>query len=249
MRSSIYVLMLSSLGFGSIEAPVEEMEPKIQCEQISEVNSDALYLLAAYVLSETDAPLTPSELVNQYQHLRAGFDMDRCHYQLPYAAYFDAEETRDVYELACSGLFGPYGQQLSQLSQEEMEETLHLLHLLVHNAKKQEASQAQFPIIQVDQTTLSDLLSSSRPVIIDVYTDWCGPCRLLAPCFKELNNELGDRYQFAKLNAEKESAIARSFKISAVPTIIFIKDGNEVGRHIGFMDKREFLKEIENHLE
>lgn len=90
------------------------------------------------------------------------------------------------------------------------------------------------------------ILDGNKYVVIDVYTDWCGPCRSLAPIFKELNDEMGDKYKFVKLNAEQQTKIADFFKIQAYPTILFIKEGKEVGRILGFRDKKSLVSEIEN---
>lgn len=103
-------------------------------------------------------------------------------------------------------------------------------------------------ITQLTDQNFKQIISGSKPVVLDVYTDWCGPCKQLAPVLKELNNEMGDRFIFAKMNAEQQSKLADHFKISAYPTIIFIKDGKEVGRIMGFFSKQALAKEIENRL-
>lgn len=103
-------------------------------------------------------------------------------------------------------------------------------------------------VLQLTDKNFNEVVNSSKPVVVDVYTDWCGPCKNLAPIFNELNNEIGNKYLFVKLNAEQQTKIADFFKISAYPTIIFIKNGKETGRIMGFRTKPALIKEIENYL-
>jgi len=114
---------------------------------------------------------------------------------------------------------------------------------------KKPAKEDTYEIIHVTRENFQEVMDSPRPVIIDVYTDWCGPCKALAPIFKELNEKYGDKYQFAKLNGDEEPELLDHFQIQGVPTIIFIKNGKEVGRHVGFMTKENFIKKIKQYFE
>lgn len=117
-------------------------------------------------------------------------------------------------------------------------------------AEKRSSEEAVRPsIIQMTADNLQDILSSSRLLVVDVYTDWCPPCRNLAPIFHDLSEEYSDDYRFAKLNAEDQRTVAEKFKITAFPTILFIKEGELVGRHVGFMNKAKFKNEIQRYLQ
>lgn len=100
-------------------------------------------------------------------------------------------------------------------------------------------------IVAVDKNNIKNVLASSQFVIMDAYTDWCGPCKRMAPILKELAQEYGT-IQFAKLNAEKEDKLADALKIRSYPTVIFFKDGQEVARK-GSMSKSEFIRQIEKY--
>ncbi len=94
-----------------------------------------------------------------------------------------------------------------------------------------------FPIKEVGVTDFEDAISASKYVILDVYADWCGPCKMLAPKLQTLNDELHEKYTFLKLNAnENNQELAGQLNIKALPTLIFYKDGKEVARKTGNMD-------------
>lgn len=101
-------------------------------------------------------------------------------------------------------------------------------------------------VLELTKENAKSILSNHL-VILDVYTDWCGPCKALSKVFKELSVEQGDQYTFAKMNAEVQYALAEEFHITAYPTIIFFIDGKEVGRHLGYMNKNQFLEVIHKH--
>lgn len=97
-------------------------------------------------------------------------------------------------------------------------------------------------VVQLTPENYEEVINSTKPVVMDVYVDWCGPCKMFAPIFKEVNEEYGDDFIFVKLNAE--DPIADNFQIYAFPTIIFLKDKEEIARHVGYMNKQEFEDEI-----
>lgn len=85
------------------------------------------------------------------------------------------------------------------------------------------------------QTFDQEILKSQQPVVIDIFAPWCGPCRMMAPIFEELSKELGTQYKFAKLNIDEERDIAIQYNISSIPTFLFIKNGQLVGKEGGYM--------------
>ncbi|MFC1894712.1 thioredoxin [Candidatus Dependentiae bacterium] len=93
-----------------------------------------------------------------------------------------------------------------------------------------------------------EVTKSDKPVIIDVYATWCGPCQMIAPIFDELEKELSYQYKFAKINIDEEREIAIEQNVSSVPTFIFIKNGKVVGKETGYMDKESFKSKIEGFL-
>ncbi len=93
-----------------------------------------------------------------------------------------------------------------------------------------------------------EIEESSKPVVIDVYATWCGPCQHMMPIFEELEGELKDKYLFAKLNVDEARELAIAYNISSVPTFIFIKNNEVVSREQGYMSKEDLKAKIENVL-
>ena len=79
--------------------------------------------------------------------------------------------------------------------------------------------------------------------VIDFYADWCGPCKMFAPVFEELAAEVNDAV-FCKVNVDNEEALARKFGVMSIPTVIVLKDGNQVAQNVGVAGKQKILAMI-----
>lgn len=98
-------------------------------------------------------------------------------------------------------------------------------------------------IAHVDSANFAGkVLNASRPVLVDFYADWCPPCRALAPVLQEVASEV-DHVDVVKVNVDDDPALAKQFRVSAIPTLILIKDGQPVERITGFVPKQQ-LKEL-----
>ncbi len=86
------------------------------------------------------------------------------------------------------------------------------------------------------------VVQSSKPVVIDVYATWCPPCKQLAPHFEAVAHELGNQYNFYKINIDEESELAAQFGVTSIPTLLFLQKGEEVGRAMGYMSA-DYLKD------
>lgn len=104
--------------------------------------------------------------------------------------------------------------------------------------------------IYVDRTTFaSEVLEADRPVLVDFYADWCGPCRALAPVIEEIAEELGARLKVTKLDVDANGELSMEYGVQSIPTLILFKGGEEAERIVGFMPKGQLLKQIEPHLD
>jgi thioredoxin 1 len=88
----------------------------------------------------------------------------------------------------------------------------------------------------------------AKPILMDFYADWCGPCKMQGPIFEDLANEFDDKVEFKKINVDKEGDLAIEKGIFVVPTIILEKDGVEVKRWAGVTSKEELTLAINEAL-
>jgi thioredoxin 1 len=101
------------------------------------------------------------------------------------------------------------------------------------------------PIAITQENFDQEILRSHKPIVLDVYAAWCGPCQQMEPIVNELEKELSGTYKFAKLNVDEARDISIHYGVSSVPTFIFIKDGQVKGKETGYMDKAKLRQKIE----
>jgi Thioredoxin domain-containing protein len=98
------------------------------------------------------------------------------------------------------------------------------------------------------ETVHQEVELSTKPVVIDVFATWCGPCMRMKPIFEQLEKEYGDTYKFLSLNIDEERELAVTYSITSVPSFIFIKDGVIKGKITGSMPKDDLLERIKEYL-
>ena len=89
-----------------------------------------------------------------------------------------------------------------------------------------------------------EVLNSNKPVLIDFYADWCGPCKMMAPIVKELAEELQGKAKVGKINVDENQDLAMEYNVMSIPTLLIFKNGKEFKRFVGVRDKHELLKEL-----
>jgi thioredoxin len=94
-------------------------------------------------------------------------------------------------------------------------------------------------MVLTDKSFKNDVLASKIPVLVDFYANWCGPCMMLSPILDGLSNDkdFDGRLKFAKLDTEKYPELAAQFDVQGIPCLIFIKNGKEATRVVGFAPK------------
>jgi thioredoxin 1 len=93
-----------------------------------------------------------------------------------------------------------------------------------------------------------EVLKSDKPVLVDFWAVWCGPCRMVAPIVDELDKEMPDKLKVFKVNVDKEGQIAQNYSIRNIPTLLLFKNGEVVEKIVGALAKPMLLKKIEPHL-
>ena len=89
-----------------------------------------------------------------------------------------------------------------------------------------------------------EVLKADRKVLVDFYADWCGPCKMLAPIVEEVASE-HEELKVVRINIDNEESIAMDYQIMSIPTLVLIKDGKEVDRVIGYVQKKVIETMIE----
>lgn len=89
-----------------------------------------------------------------------------------------------------------------------------------------------------------EVLKSDKPVIIDFYADWCGPCRSMSPIIDEIAEEMADKITVGKINVDENQDLAMEYGVMSIPTIVIIKNGQVENTFVGVRDKSEILGAI-----
>ncbi|WP_179020171.1 thioredoxin [Winogradskyella forsetii] len=90
----------------------------------------------------------------------------------------------------------------------------------------------------------SELINQDQPVLVDFYADWCGPCKMLDPILKQVKDELGAEVAILKIDVDKNQALASKYQVRGVPTMLLFKNGKQVWRQSGVLQKEEIIKVI-----
>ncbi len=107
-----------------------------------------------------------------------------------------------------------------------------------------DAEKAGATIEVSDASFTSDVLSSNKPVLVDFWATWCGPCKMVAPVLEEIASERSDQLTIAKLDVDANPETAQNFQVVSIPTLILFKDGQPVKRIVGAKGKAAFLREL-----
>lgn len=90
--------------------------------------------------------------------------------------------------------------------------------------------------------------SSSTPVVVDFWAEWCGPCKMIAPILDDVSRDYGDRLQVAKMNVDENQQVPAQFGIRGIPTLMLFKGGELVATKVGALPKAQLTAFIDSHL-
>lgn len=104
-------------------------------------------------------------------------------------------------------------------------------------------------ILNTTDAKFSDTVSElDKLVVVDMWAEWCGPCKMMEPVLKEIAEEYSDKLKVVKLNIDQNQDTPLKFGVLNIPTLIFFRDGKEIDRVIGAFPKKQLLNKIEPHL-
>jgi thioredoxin 1 len=99
-----------------------------------------------------------------------------------------------------------------------------------------------------DRTFDAEVLQSDRPVLVDFWAPWCGPCRMIAPIVEQLAGENAETLKVAKVNIDDSPNVAANYGVSAIPTVMIFKGGEVVDRFVGVQPKHRLQEAIDQAL-
>ncbi|MBP3482390.1 MAG: thioredoxin [Alistipes sp.] len=99
--------------------------------------------------------------------------------------------------------------------------------------------------LKVTKENYQSIIASDQPVVIDFWAEWCGPCRMVAPIVEELAEEYTGKVVIAKCDVDSNDDIAAEYRIRNIPTIVFLKNGTIVDKHVGAIGKDALKAKID----
>lgn len=97
------------------------------------------------------------------------------------------------------------------------------------------------------KTSFQNIIDSKTPVLVDFFAEWCGPCKMLAPILKQVKEELGDSVKIVKIDVDKNQALANQYQVRGVPTMLLFKNGKQVWRQSGVLQKNDIVNVVKSH--
>lgn len=220
-----------------------------------------LNMVAMEAASSSEKSLDSEEVVQKF---REAFDDPavQAKFHDAYSVFTD-EEVKEIRRIHESPVFEKYGQHGAQAFQKNMAAMIDVFKEIIDKngaVKEKEELASDAGIVEITQSNFQkEIEESTIPVVIDVYSSNCPPCRMMEPILEQMSREYKDAVRFVRINSDKELELARKYEVTQLPTLLFVKPGEAEAslRTTGFTSKKdlqakmvEFLKtddaEIEN---
>jgi len=99
-----------------------------------------------------------------------------------------------------------------------------------------------------DKNFNEEVINSTKPVVVDFWAPWCGPCKMLGPVIEDIEKELGEKVTFLKLNVDENPVTSQTYSVSSIPTLLVFKGGVVANKLVGFRPKQEIMALIESNI-
>ncbi|SDK25919.1 thioredoxin [Actinopolyspora mzabensis] len=104
------------------------------------------------------------------------------------------------------------------------------------------------PVTVDSESFKNDVLNSDKPVLVDFWATWCGPCKMVAPVLEEIASEHEDKITVAKLDIDQNPGVARDYQVMSIPTLLLFSNGEPVKQIVGAKPKDQLLSDISDYL-
>jgi len=105
------------------------------------------------------------------------------------------------------------------------------------------------PVKVTDGTFEEMVVKSDKPVLVDFWAEWCGPCKMIAPVLDEIAQEMGDDIVIGKLDIDENQDTAMAFGVMSIPTLLLFKNGEPVERIVGYQPKPQLVARLQPHVD
>lgn len=97
-------------------------------------------------------------------------------------------------------------------------------------------------------SSFSEIINQPKPVLVDFFAEWCGPCKMMSPILKEVKDALGTKVSIIKINVDNNQPLSVKYQVRGVPTFILFKEGEIVWRQSGVVQKNELIQKIKENM-
>ena len=102
--------------------------------------------------------------------------------------------------------------------------------------------------IELNKENFTETVRSKKPVLVDYWAEWCGPCKMVAPILEEVASDMSDKLTVGKVDVDENQELAAQLNIMSIPTLVLFKDGEVVDQAIGALSKAQLLSFLEQHI-
>ncbi|TPV33304.1 thioredoxin [Paucihalobacter ruber] len=96
-------------------------------------------------------------------------------------------------------------------------------------------------------SSFNEIIQQNKPVLIDFFAEWCGPCKMMSPILSDVKATLGDKVSIIKIDVDKNQSLAAKYQVRGVPTLMLFKNGQQLWRQSGVVQKNDLIALINNH--